>query len=352
MKKATFKDQDIIADILHKAFSTETFPNSINFVVKQDGKKSKRLYHLMKYQCKMALYFGDIFISDDAQCCILFLDSERRKMTFRSLLLDIKLVIFCIGISNVPKVIRRERLLKANHPKVPFLHLWIMGTKPQSKGKGIGATLLKKVLHYYDHSKPVYLETTTESNRRFYKNIGFEIFNESKVLEYPLYFLLKSANKQGNTMNLDTKIKLALYNQCQHYIDQRIQRIQNTISDILESLNSETKSTAGDKHETGRAMLQLEREKAGTQLAEAQKLQETLAKTDITTTSKVIRLGSMVETSMANYFLSISAGKIVVEDTTYFAIATNTPIGKLLLGKKSGDSYSFNGNKMIIKKIV
>ena len=57
-------------------------------------------------------------------------------------------------------------------------------------------------------------------------------------------------------------IKQELYKLCLEYVENRFQTIQNTIKEIQESLGSETKSSAGDKHETGRAMLQLEREKA------------------------------------------------------------------------------------------
>ena len=66
-------------------------------------------------------------------------------------------------------------------------------------------------------------------------------------------------------------LKEKLHKQCQDALNQRLEVIKSTISDIQNSLQSETKSTAGDKHETGRAMLQLEREKAGNQLAELQK---------------------------------------------------------------------------------
>ncbi len=147
------------------------------------------------------------------------------------------------------------------------------------------------------------------------------------------------------------KIKSELLNQCLSYVNQRQERILDTISDIQESLTSETKSTAGDKHETGRAMLQLEREKAGVQLAEVKKLQEIVNKIDTSPSSAVIRLGSLVETSQERYFLSISIGKLMIGDQTYFAIAANTPIGKLLLGKKVDDRIHFNGKDFKITKI-
>ncbi|WP_034240460.1 3-oxoacyl-ACP synthase [Aquimarina atlantica] len=146
------------------------------------------------------------------------------------------------------------------------------------------------------------------------------------------------------------KIKEKILNQCQNYVDQRLQRIQNTIANIQESLTSETKSSAGDKHETGRAMLQLEREKAGKQLAEVQKLQEILAKIN-SSPSEHIHLGSLVITSQGDYFISISVGKLSIENRSYFAIAANSPIGKLLLGKTTGDRFSFNGNEIVIKQV-
>ncbi|MBQ0733870.1 3-oxoacyl-ACP synthase [Aquimarina celericrescens] len=145
-------------------------------------------------------------------------------------------------------------------------------------------------------------------------------------------------------------IKQKLLDKCKQYTDQRLQRIQAIITDIQESLTSETKSTAGDKHETGRAMLQLEREKAGAQLAEVQKLQEILHKIDVSLLSDRVHLGSLVETSNGYYFISISVGKITIDNQSYFAIAVNSPLGRLLLGKTVGDHFNFNGEKFTIIK--
>ncbi|WP_341273009.1 3-oxoacyl-ACP synthase [Aquimarina brevivitae] len=147
------------------------------------------------------------------------------------------------------------------------------------------------------------------------------------------------------------EIKTYLKTYCQEHIDQRMLRIQKTIADIQESLSSETKSSAGDKHETGRAMLQLEREKAGTQLAEIEKLQEALHKVDTSKTYQTVGLGSIVNCSTATYFISISVGKIDCNSQIYYAIAPNTPMGKLLLGKKVKDSIVFNGNEIVIEEI-
>ena len=128
--------------------------------------------------------------------------------------------------------------------------------------------------------------------------------------------------------------------------------VQQTIFEIQESLNSETKSSAGDKHETGRAMLQLEREKVGHQLSEIEKLKEALNKININQSLQTVGLGSLVLTDSNNYFISISAGKFSVDGNDYFALSPNTPIGKLLIGKQPTDKIIFRNSSFSIQRIL
>ena len=148
-----------------------------------------------------------------------------------------------------------------------------------------------------------------------------------------------------------TKTKEYLYLQCKDFVENRFQAIQNTINEIQESLTSEIKSSAGDKHETGRAMLQLEREKAGNQLAEIQKIQAQLSKISIANTSEVIGLGSAVYTNKSNYLIAISAGELKIENDIFYAISSNTPIGQLLMGRTVGDEVIFREQKFRIEKV-
>jgi transcription elongation GreA/GreB family factor len=137
------------------------------------------------------------------------------------------------------------------------------------------------------------------------------------------------------------KLKAQLLNLCNTQLQNRLSTIENVIADINNSLTSETKSSAGDKHETGRAMLQLEREKAGNQLAELQKSQEILKKIDTNAQHQKITLGSVVKTSQSNYFIAISAGAFKVDNETYYAISAATPIAQVLLSKQVGDVVTF-----------
>ncbi|KJJ38598.1 hypothetical protein [Aequorivita vladivostokensis] len=140
------------------------------------------------------------------------------------------------------------------------------------------------------------------------------------------------------------EIKTELLQHCQKQVDNRYSKIKQTIADIEESLLEESKSSSGDKHETGRAMLQIDRENAGKQLQEIEKIVQLLKKIDVNATSDYARLGSLVYTDKFTYFLSISIGNVTIGRSHYLCVALNSPVGLLLSGKKKGDEFSFNGN--------
>lgn len=141
---------------------------------------------------------------------------------------------------------------------------------------------------------------------------------------------------------MNTQIKQQLYNQCEAFVANKETTILKTIQSHQEALHSETKSSAGDKHETGRAMLQLEMEKASQQLEVAHAMKTILSRINPIETSEVVKLGSLVFTNQANYYVSVSVGEIKIDATSYYAVSVSSPIGKLLLGKKVGDSFVFN----------
>ena len=146
-------------------------------------------------------------------------------------------------------------------------------------------------------------------------------------------------------------LKHQLFKICQEFVQNKLQTIEQTIQSNQHALESETKSSAGDKHETGRAMLQLEMEKAGQQLKVVSEMKQQLDRVDIEFVSKNIRLGSVVFTNQANYFISISSGKIKIDKTVFFAISSDSPIGKLLLGKEVNDEVVFREQPIRIKNI-
>lgn len=143
---------------------------------------------------------------------------------------------------------------------------------------------------------------------------------------------------------MNGSVKKKLYDYCVEFLNRRIDAAQEAIRVAQESANDETKSSAGDKYETGRAMMQLEIEKNATQLEEALKQKKIVDAINIDAQPLKIQNGSLVRTDNGNFFLAISVGMVVIEDKSFAVVSAQSPIGSKLIGLKSGDSFSF-GNK-------
>lgn len=147
-------------------------------------------------------------------------------------------------------------------------------------------------------------------------------------------------------------VKQKLFNLCMEAVLGRIGSIRSIITVTQAAASEETKSSAGDKYETGRAMAQLEIEKLGTQLEEALRAKEVLEKIKVSADHTIVQTGSVVTTSQGNFFISISAGPFEVEGNSYYPVSAASPIGHLLLGKKAGDTYSFRGKEARVLNVT
>lgn len=170
MIKASYADKQLIVDILTASFYKN---KSVNFVTKQDRNKARRIKALMDYSFEMCWHYGEIFISEDKKGTLLTL-LPKKKSGARAIVLDIKLVFKTIGLTRVGKVLKRESMIKKNHPK-DLIYLWYIGVMPGSQGKGIGSNLLDGLIQIAkSRSLPIYLETSTIENLPFYHKHGFE----------------------------------------------------------------------------------------------------------------------------------------------------------------------------------
>ena len=146
-------------------------------------------------------------------------------------------------------------------------------------------------------------------------------------------------------------IKVRLLDYCREYVQQRMDTAQKAIEAAQASAREETKSSAGDKYETGRAMMQLEVEKNSIQLAEARKLNPVLDQIQVTYRHTTIALGSLVITDHGNFLIAISAGQYILDEVVYLIISPITPLGVKLAGMKEGDSFTFNQRSYVIQQV-
>ncbi|MBX2844194.1 MAG: 3-oxoacyl-ACP synthase [Flammeovirgaceae bacterium] len=146
-------------------------------------------------------------------------------------------------------------------------------------------------------------------------------------------------------------MKERLFAYCQDYVTERVDYIKKAMEAAQAAANEEGKSSAGDKYETGRAMMQIERDKNAVQLAEAMKLQQVMSQLSPQLEFDKSGLGALIETNQGTFYLSISIGKICLEGKDYFAISPGSPIGIRLSNLKKGDSINFNNKIYEILKV-
>ena len=134
-------------------------------------------------------------------------------------------------------------------------------------------------------------------------------------------------------------------------LNERIESLNSILKETFEATAEDSKSSAGDKHETGVAMAQLEQEKLTKQINEFIQLKEALLKINPSKVHIKIEIGSLVETNNGWYYFSIGLGAVKIEETIIFAMNPLAPIGLLLNGKSKGESIIFNGVSTVIKSV-
>ncbi len=147
-------------------------------------------------------------------------------------------------------------------------------------------------------------------------------------------------------------LKRELAAHCLIILDEKIASIQGDLDELLHSKQGESKSSAGDKHETARAMMNMEQDKLGRLLKETLTLKEKLLQIDFTKSSKEISAGSLITTNKGVFLLSVSLGKVKLSSSEYFLLSGQSPLGEKLMGRSEGDTVILGNTDYIIQRVT
>lgn len=151
---------------------------------------------------------------------------------------------------------------------------------------------------------------------------------------------------------MDLQLKEALYTLCKTKLQEKVTQLQAAMEDIQQSANNETKSSAGDKYETGRAMMHLEKNKLAGQLSETVKQQQALGQVNMAKNYTKVEFGALVKTDKNLLFIATSLGKLTIDNQTCFVISPNAPLGQALSGAQKADLIEFRSQKFKIIAVV
>lgn len=146
--------------------------------------------------------------------------------------------------------------------------------------------------------------------------------------------------------------KQNVYSTCVNLLNEKISSLRNSLSELETGAENDNKSSAGDKHETARAMMQIEQEKLGKQLNDSILQFTELEKIGPSTSSAVVTKGSLLETNQGFLFLSVALGKINVGGRSVVVLSPQSPLGIKLIGLGVNDVAEINGTKYVIEVLT
>lgn len=132
-------------------------------------------------------------------------------------------------------------------------------------------------------------------------------------------------------------------------VSEKIKNFENLIDETRAS-NNDTKSSMGDKYETGREMLQQEINNLQRQLNESLNQQAILQKITSEDSSKV-QNGALVKTDRGLFYVAVSIGEMVFENQKMMTVSAESPLVKAMFGKKKGEKFEINTMYQTIENI-
>ena len=150
---------------------------------------------------------------------------------------------------------------------------------------------------------------------------------------------------------MDMTLKPQLIIHLKALLDERMATAWAAMEAAQASANEESKSSAGDKYETARAMGQLDRDMHARQYEQARQERTVLERVSENDATERIAVGTLVKTTDSWYFIAVSVGAVAVEGTTVLAVSAASPVGKVLVGRQVGDSFVFQGKNQQIEAI-
>ena len=137
--------------------------------------------------------------------------------------------------------------------------------------------------------------------------------------------------------------KVMVYQSTLEALNNKINDLRLILQESYPSMFDDSKSSAGDKHETALAMAQLEQEKLTKQLNILLLQEASMKVIDPTLKHQKITIGSLVETNKGWYYFSISLGQLICQNNAFFALSLEAPLGQIMRGKVAGEQVTFNG---------
>ncbi len=142
-----------------------------------------------------------------------------------------------------------------------------------------------------------------------------------------------------------------MHDHCLHIVGKRLDAINENLKSLQESKSNETKSSAGDRYETGRAMIQNQEELYKRQQVQTRNILDNLLNINPEKTCQKVENGALVLLPMGMVYIGAGMGKLEVDGHSFFALSLASPLGQAIRWKQPGDTYSFQEKSQTVLNV-
>jgi len=191
MYKLQKKDISQAAAVLADAFQHDPIWNKVLAESQIDQKRG-----VFEVPIRYCLRYGEVYAtSENLEGIITWVPGDLADMTIWRLIRSgaiwpgLKVAVrLASKLGRVSKPFQADR--KENMQDSPFIYLLVLGVASEFQGQGFGGKLLSVLIAESERAGiPLYLETETESNVRWYEKSGFETVKQIKlpVINLPIW---------------------------------------------------------------------------------------------------------------------------------------------------------------------
>jgi transcription elongation GreA/GreB family factor len=145
--------------------------------------------------------------------------------------------------------------------------------------------------------------------------------------------------------------KNQVFEQIETELKIKIDETQQEISSLQQEMSEDTKSSAGDKFETSREMMNQSINRLQDSLQQHKKQLQQLQGLKGSKSSEKVNMGSFVSCEKTCFLFGLAFGKVNSTKENIFALSLNSPLGRIFLDKKVGDIVKMNQSNYTIKSI-
>jgi ribosomal protein S18 acetylase RimI-like enzyme len=184
VRRATSQDVPALAVMLARAFHDDPVAG---WAFHGDGPRLRALEHFQAIRMRQLMPGDEIWMDADGRCAALWAPPGAWRTTAREDAQLARCFMHPRLIWRMPMVTAGFLGLERHHPHdPPHYYLAVLGTDPDSQGKGLGSALMTPVLEQCDRDGvAAFLESSKERNIAFYARHGFRVTQEVRLLRGP-----------------------------------------------------------------------------------------------------------------------------------------------------------------------